>query len=534
MGVSNPSAETGPSATRYQELSTARTEFLRRAELCSKLTLPTLLPPEGSTKSSELYKPHQSLGARGVNNVSGKLLLTILPPNAPFFRLIPDPKILRKLEEAPQLQAGKSNKTVLEETLSEIEQTINKEIETQRIRPAYSEGLRHLVACGNVLLHKYSVKKRGKTKRGLKVFPLNQYVVRRDPEGNPLEIIVKEVVDREMISDPAIQAKVSTSPTTDPNTHKAIDLYTHVYLHDGRWYVHQEAFGMTVAGSEGNYPEDLCPWFPLRWTAIDGEAYGRSLVEEYIGDIVSLETLAKALLEGASNAAKILWMVKPSAITNPQDLEKESGSVIVGDLEDVGALQMQKYADFAFVKATFDGIEQRLSSVFLVAQPRSAERVTAEEIRLMINELETALGGSYTVQAQEFQLPLVNHLIKEMEADGRMQKMPEMAVTPTVITGIDALGRNQELMRLRTAIQGLAQDLGPQVLAEYINPAEYIGAVFAAVGVSSKRLVRSEEEVTASRQAMQQQSLAEKAIAPGINAVNQQFIASQESNEPSA
>lgn len=531
--ISPKSIPIGIAGKRYLDLGQTRTEFLRRAELCSKLTIPTLLPPEGSAKSSELYKPYQSLGARGVNNVSGKLLLTILPPNSPFFRLIPDPKVLIDIEKLDPLEEGKTNRTVLEETLSDVEQTINKEIETQKVRPSYSEALRHLVATGNVLVYKYNSKRGKKKQRGLKVFPLNQYVVRRDPEGNPLEIVVKEVVSKETIPDVNITTKIAVqtaAQSSDPSCHKFIDLYTYVYLEDEKWHVHQEAWGEVIEGSEGTYPLDLCPWLPLRWTAIDGEDYGRGLVEEYIGDLLALESLSQSLVEGAANAAKILWMVKPSAITNPTDLTKPSGSVIPGDPEDVKPLQLEKYGDFQFVKATVDAIEQRLASVFLVAQPRDAERVTAEEIRLMANELETTLGGSYTVQATEFQLPLVRLLMKEMESEGRLGNIPDMAVQPAVVTGIDALGRNQELMRLRTAIQGLAQDLGPQVLAEYINPSEYIGAVFAAVGVSSKKLVRAESEVQAARQAMQQQALAEKAVAPGINAANQQFLAAQETN----
>ena len=59
------------------------------------------------------------------------------------------------------------------------------------------------------------------------------------------------------------------------------------------------------------------------------------------------------------------------------------------------ALQTQKYNDLAVSKNYMDNIEQRLSFVFLIssAVQRNAERVTAEEVRMVARELEDTLGG---------------------------------------------------------------------------------------------------------------------------------------------
>ena len=69
--------------SRYEELKEDRQHFIDRARECSELTIPSLLPPEGFNQSSELYTPFQSVGARGVNNLASKMLLLLLPPNAP-------------------------------------------------------------------------------------------------------------------------------------------------------------------------------------------------------------------------------------------------------------------------------------------------------------------------------------------------------------------------------------------------------------------------------------------------------------------
>ena len=72
---------------RYETLKQHREHFLDRAQECSELTIPSLLPPDGFHSSTDLYNPFQSVGARGVNNLASKLLLLLLPPNSPFFRL---------------------------------------------------------------------------------------------------------------------------------------------------------------------------------------------------------------------------------------------------------------------------------------------------------------------------------------------------------------------------------------------------------------------------------------------------------------
>ena len=84
---------------RYLKLQQDREHYLDRAEECSELTIPSLIKPEGFTSSDDLYNPFQSVGARGVNNLASKLLLLLLPPNSPFFRLSITGDAKKELEE---------------------------------------------------------------------------------------------------------------------------------------------------------------------------------------------------------------------------------------------------------------------------------------------------------------------------------------------------------------------------------------------------------------------------------------------------
>ena len=53
--------------------------------------------PQGSTSTTEQHTPYQSVGSRGVKNLASKLLLALMPPNTPFFKLSIDEFVLEEL-----------------------------------------------------------------------------------------------------------------------------------------------------------------------------------------------------------------------------------------------------------------------------------------------------------------------------------------------------------------------------------------------------------------------------------------------------
>ena len=260
--------------------------------------------------------------------------------------------------------------------------------------------------------------------------------------------------------------------------------------------------------SFGSYPQDKSPWIPLRFIRMDGEDYGRSLVEEYLGDLKSLEILTKAITQGSAAAAKVLFLVKPNSTTKEKVLaEAPNGAIRSGNAEDVSVIQVNKYADFRVAKETIEHITRRLSYAFLVNSSiqRPGERVTAEEIRHMAAELEDALGGVYSILSQEFQLPLIRRLMYQMERNGTFPKLPQGMIRPMIITGLEALGRGHDLVKLQSFVQDLTH-LGtamPELLAR-LNPQELIKRLATARGLDCAGLIRSDEELQALQtQAMQ-------------------------------
>lgn len=511
----NPNA--GVAKALYESLVQDRQPFLDRAIEASRYTIPTLIPPLGHTKSTKYYTPYQSVGARGVNNLASKLLQTLFPSNTPCFRLEIDQFVMVKLGEDPDAKADVDAK------LAKIERSVQNKIETEAIRVSAFEGIKHTLVAGNALLYL-------PLKGGLKVFHLHNYVIRRDPMDQVLDIVVKECASpasvsdeiKAIIGDPDIEKdepKKGDTDATKKGDDKNIEIYTHVTWDNGRWSVYQEVCGVKLKSSIGTYPAGKSPWIPLRMCKVDGESYGRGYVEEYIGDIKSLEGLSQAIVEGAAAAAKILFLVNPNGTTSMKDLtETENGGFCEGTEADVTVLQLQKYNDFRVTMETATKIEERLSFAFMLnsAVQRSGERVTAEEIRYMAQELEAALGGVYSILSQEFQLPLINRLMFRMQRAKELPVLPKGIVNPVIVTGLDALGRGNDLTKLDTFMQAVMQI--PQA-AQAINWDNYMTRRATALGIDTEGLIKPPEQIAAEQQQQLQAQLAQNVAPNAVNAV---------------
>jgi hypothetical protein len=521
MSVHNDEKEVkqeGKLAGKYERWDTDRYTFLDRARQCAELTIPTLIPPDGHNKTTKYYTPWQSVGARGVNTLAAKLLLALLPPNSPFFRLIIDDFTKDKVAGDPSVVS------TVEQGLAKVERAVQAEVEGSGIRMPVFQALKHIIVGGNCFMY---LPKEG----GARVFALDSYVCQRDPKGNPLCIITKECISPEalpkdvlaLIDDKVDQAK-------DPTKEKTIDVYTCFHLEDRKWYMYQEVAGKRIPDAVGEWPFDKPPFLLLRWTAVEGENYGRSYVEEYFGDLVSLEGLSKAVVEASAAAAKIVFLVSPNGVTRAKDItEAESGDAVTGHPDDVKSLQADKQADLTIASQAIQRLEERLAYAFLMntAIQRNGDRVTAEEIRYMAGELESALGGVYSVLSQEFQLPLVNRLMDRMTKQKRLPELPKGIIRPAIVTGLEALGRGHDLNKLQVFMQTAGQ-LGPEAIQQ-INMPEVLSRLALGLSIDPEGLIKKPEQIAEEREAAQQQammqSVVDKGVGPGIKAMSDQSVA---------
>lgn len=509
---------TGTAQGRYAELMPDREPYLQRARECAKLTIPGLIREAGANAYTKIKTPYQSIGARGVNNLSSKLLITQLPPNAPFFRLIVDDSVFEEQQE-------EGFRTDVEKAMSKYERRSMQEIEASGDRVPAGEGFKHLLVTGNILLYDGP--------EAMRVFHLDRYVAVRDPMGNPLEIVVHESIAPAALPDDfysKLKGQIKAANKRTPE--KSVDLYTHLKREKGQWTVYQEAFGRKIPGTAGTYPIDACPWHLLRLIRIDGESYGRSYVEEYLGDLKSHEALTAAMVEGAAMAAKVIVFVDPNGVTRVRKVaEAENGKVMSGNAKDVTILHMDKHADFSVAERLSDRIEQRLAYAFLLhtAVQRNAERVTAEEIRYMAQELDTAISGIYGILSQEFQLPYIRYKLVKLEKAGKLPPLPKDLVKPTIVTGIEALGRGQDRNKLVQYIKTLADALGPEGALQLINGPEFAERLGVADGIDMEGLVVTPEQYAQTQQNQQAMGMIGQL---GPNAMNLMTKAMQSGQMP--
>lgn len=506
----------------YSKWTGTRQQFLQRAHECSKLTIPTLIPLETEQSQRSLTvdieQPWQSVGSTGVNTLAAKMLLTLLPPNSPFFKLNMGRKERQELLqlEGPEAEAFKAE---IEAALQSIEQETVNQIERTPLRTVLFSILKHLLVAGNVLLYI------GEKPRA---FPLYKYVARRDASGNLLKVIVKEVVDQRTLPPKLLEEAKAKGKDVDPD--KEVTIYTVIERTRGdNWTSYQEAFEIEVPGTRGVYKTETLPWVALRMIVVDGEDYGRSYVEELYGDLLTANDLTKAIVQGGMISSKLLWLVNPNGLTDEDDLmNSANGDFVAGRPEDVQALRSDKGGDFAAAERVLVATVDRLIRSFLMTSSvqRSGERVTAFEIQTMTQEIEDTLGGYYSVLAQELQLPIAKRFMALLERKGELPKLPTGSVEPMVVTGIDALGRGQDLTRLRGFIADLmnAAQAKPEVV-QRVDDSELIQRLANGHGVDTTGLIKTDEQIAQEQQQAQQaammQEMMSKGVGPAVSAMGQ-------------
>lgn len=484
--------------TRYDFLASYRESFLATAVQCSELTLPFLIHDDNYNARGNhrnLITPWQSVGAKGVVTLASKLMLALLPPQTSFFKLqINDAKI--GLDIPPEIRSE------LDSSFAKMERMVMEAIAASGDRVVVHQAVKHLVVGGNGVLYA--------GEDGLKLYPLNRYVVDRDGNGNWIELITKELISKELLEAEGIiededsykmELKEAEDGEEDDGMEddccdEDVEIYTHV-RRVGKYHVwHQEIDGKIVKGSKGKALIGVSPWIVLRFNVVDGESYGRGRVEEFLGDIKSLEALMQALVEGSAVSAKVLFLLNPGSTTKPHTVSSTpNGGIIQGKEGDLVPVQVNKAMDFRTAQEIVVQLTQRISEAFLVMNVRNSERTTAEEVRMTQLELEQQLGGLFSLLTVEFLIPYLNRKLHVLEKKREIQKIPKELVRPTIVAGINALGRGQDAESLTRFIGTVGQVFGPESLSRFVDPLEAIKRLAAAQGIDILNLVRTSEEV---------------------------------------
>ena len=473
-------------------------QFLHRARHNAMLTVPSLMPLEGQSNQSHLIEPYQGMGAAAVIHLSSRLTMGMMPAGRPYMRLDLPPEARMQTRGEVDIETEKG--------LAMAEQLIHLEVERAGWRNALLQTLQQLLVSGTnceYLMPDSTVR----------VFRLDQFVVRRDHGGAILELIIKERFERDFLppglGTADLPVGAGSGGATDPDE---VEIYTNIrrVMEKGVLFyrAHQEIGDAIIQGTEQVFELSDLPYFVHNWSSTPGEDYGRSKVEEHVGDFRSLEGLEKAMLEQAAMAARNFIMVRPGATGGglKNRLTKAyNGAVIIGDPESVELKTFENSGGYQLTAQQVAAIRESLSKAFVLfsAGQRDAERVTATEIERDIQELEAALGGNFSALSTSIMEARMRVLIRQMQNDGKLPAWPKGAVMPTILTGLEALSRERDIARALQAGQ-IASGFGPEAF-DVVKVEKILGRAF--IGLGFPDAVRTPDEVKELRDQRQQQAM---------------------------
>ena len=96
---------------------------------------------------------------------------------------------------------------------------------------------------------------------------------------------------------------------------------------------------------------------------------------------------------------------------------------------------------------------------------------------------------------------------------------------------MEALGRGNDLNKLRTFLATLTETIGPQQVAQWVNVPDVISRVGVSVGVDMTGLIKTAEQVQEEQQQAQQMAMLQQALPNGINQIGQMIQNAQKGEQ---
>ena len=507
-------------ASRFALDDGARSEILLRSRQCAALTKPWVLPPESQTSNQSLPETFQSVGATGVTAMESRLLLSIYPPDRPFFTLALPASIEYAQDVAPEYKQALKDKLFL------IELAVQAVLESAALMPKSNKqvmGFRNAkrASISHCLITGESLE-RINPDFTISIIRRDNYVSRRDSSGNVVYHIIREMVDPAGLSDDVLAKSELKREDFEnlPHERREKAMYTICQWQPAtlRWIVRQELNDRAITENEYVRSPYNCTTYELT----PPEHYGRGWIEMNFGELRSLNELNARMLDYAGIASKLLWVKDASSRVRAEDLAKPNGSMFVarvlgGQVQDVAMLRAEKMQDFSVVANMIGTMRQNLGKALGLetdATPRG-DRVTAFQAARVGAEVEMTQGGPYAAIAEENQLPMLRYMLHEMQVQNLIPVLPDNSIEIRTLTGLSALERNSQLEKVLSLAQTLSQ-FGPEMLGR-INLDILAGVIARYGGVYEDGLIKSPRQVQQEQQAAMQQQAAMAATQKGID-----------------
>lgn len=465
-----------------------RSTLLTQFEKYAGWTVPALFPQEHIGGMTEMQLDYQSFGAQAVNNLANKIVTTLFHPTRPFFKA-----------EAPKEYVEQSGKSIadIEMEMSGIEREAMKRFAKRDGRTVATDVAMQLIVTGNSLWHT----PRGKPYRH---FTYRDYDATFDSFGDMQSCIVREW----MYFDTLPEKHKAICARFGKRAGDVVEVFTGIKRLAMDYYVvWQEMDSFCVLSEDyGVYSKDTLEYKPLRLLVVPGRHAGVGIIEQLAGDFHTMSKMSEAELDMLAIMCDVKTLVKPGSGMRIEEYNNAlPGQAVAGDPDYIKSHTHNVAPQAEFIANKNRELARRLSQMFLMNQNaiRDAERVTAEEIRLIASELDQVHGGAYSRLARTLQRPLATDLLQDISP---MLKGFE----PLIITGLESLSRMSELDNIRgmvndmTAVGAALQ--GPQ--GRWLNLEKITKKIVTGWGVDPNEVMNTAAEVAAEDERLMQQQAA--------------------------
>jgi Bacteriophage head to tail connecting protein len=419
----------------WAQLDGKRSMVISTAEVLTKLTVPRLMyDDEEDPNLVDSTQDYQSVGAYCLNHMSNRTVQTMFPVGRGFFKLDPTSEVKKLAESLGVDETGTAG------ALTKHERSAVKALDASGQRPKITRAVSLALATGNSLIVDAG--------DSLIVHNLRKFVVRRmKRSGKIRDLIIRET---ELYQDLSDEVKLHIHHRTDDT---AVELFTWVHW-DGKQYVEDQWVGDVKLPTpfSRTFKADELPYLVLNWNLADGKNYGTGLVEDYWRDFTALSALGQSGTDGAVACSQNRVLVDPGSTLKVEDFNRTvNNEAVAGTPDNVANLTLGNPQGVQITLSQFENIERRVKAAFMVtsAVQRNAERVTAYELRLMANELDTQHGGTYSAMATTLQPFIAKWCLRQAKVDTRLFS------DVRIVTGADALGRAGDVDNVRLAFEDL-------------------------------------------------------------------------------
>lgn len=473
-------------ADRFQQFDTARFEQMEKARRCAALTCPSVLKPLGHAAGSALPEPFQAIGQYGINNMLGRLLISMFDPTVRWATKELDPELRYTLEMAGKLDQIAQAETIcrLQELMifSYIDGIGSRGNSNRRLTGFLTQKRRSLMqelVTGSTLERLDDrVSDDGELYFTLRVFPRDCYVTRRDAEGSVVEHVTTEKVDI-LALDEKVRERARL-PKSDyenkPSSERMVDLLTGVSWHpqSRTWVIKQEINGYKVMPKPRE--EKVTPFFPGEFDLVLNEHEGRGFVESLYPELASYDQLRERILDWAAMASKMVPIIDYNAEMREEDWEKKSGEPVRcrvqgGQAQDAGMLTVNGVANFQIVREVHGELRKELGQQFLLESetgPGGEAMRSPRAWEYVGQQLKGGLGGLYATMVDDHQLPLIERVEHVLQKRGKFDglKLPNGAAHTRTLTGFAALASQAQIGKMTGMMQYFAP-LGENALKSF-------------------------------------------------------------------